>query len=48
MARGKIHAIGLIDYRCLQRFGKLNQISHTRGRAREAVGNEHGILRGYE
>ena len=48
MAGGEIHAAGAADDRRLQSFGEIDQVFHAGGRAREAIGEEHRILRGHQ
>ena len=44
MARGEIHASGIVDHRTLQRFRKLDEPRHTGIRAREAIADDHRIF----
>ena len=48
MARGEIHAAVAVDDRRLQKFGEFDHAREAGGSARDAIGDQHRILRGDE
>ena len=45
MPRREIHAPGIVDDAALQRFGKIDEVRHSRRRARHAIADDERVLR---